>query len=135
MMAASQRRPPGSRPSWDGLSSQAQWNPLRVLGAGEPQVDARCWCSSFPGDQGAADALTFSVPVETGMKGVPGWQAGVILRPWTVAGAFSKGTLLNTGSALTTCSTANSCRDLPIWSYSANPKDVFLSSLIRKEKC
>ena len=62
------------------------------------------------------------------MKGVPGWPPGVVLRPWMVAGAFSKGTLLNTGSALTTWST-------PIWSYRANPRHVFFSSLIRKEKC
>ena len=55
--------------------------------------------------------LTFSVPVETGvakMKGVPGWPPGMALWPWRVAGAFSKGTLLNTGSALTTWSTGNS---------------------------
>ena len=71
----------------------------------------------FPGDQGAAGALTLSVPAETGVakrKEVPGWPPGMALRPWMVAGAFSKGTLLNTGSALTTWFTGNSASRMVI---------------------
>ena len=66
------------------------------------------------------------------MKGVPGWQPGVVLRPWMVAGAFSKGTLLNTGSALTTCSTVNSVGTFPYGHIAQTLRMCFLVPLLER---